>query len=275
MNARSNNLRKAAKVLILGKNAAQPETGKKQNTSSLKSTLEDLTPDKQTLKNLRPDKNKHPILKKFSDAASGLAKESKLGPQLHDESLAALERMQEMNSDIKKEVSKAYGFAVFPSASRAALLLGVTYGKGAVFEQRKMIGYAGIIQITFGVQLGGETVHILVLLKDKDALKRLKSGKVSFAANASLGIVKTGVKAAKAPYGLRIFVFPEGGEMLEAAIGGQSIKFRPAALGRLKSSESETREKTQGGNKRSPPTQTPSRKSPNNVRHVNFRRHSR
>jgi hypothetical protein len=77
-------------------------------------------------------------------------------------------------------------------------------------------------------------VHILVILDDKQALERIKSGKTSFAANASLGVVKTGVTAVKGPYGLRVFMYPEGGEMLEAAIGGQSIKFKSAVLGRLR-----------------------------------------
>jgi hypothetical protein len=224
MNGRQGNVLKAAKVLFLGveslKPRPTPSSGKGFQLSKLATRL---------------IKGKYPVLEHFSNAAKGLAKEAEIGPQLHEETIAALQRMQEMSADLKQLLSEAYGFAAFPSVARAALVIGVTYGKGEVFVQNQVIGYAGIIQVTGGVQIGGETVHILVLINDEKALDRLKTGKTSFAANASVGIVKTGATAAKGPYGLRIFMYPEGGEMLEAAIGGQSIKFKPAVQGRLRS----------------------------------------
>lgn len=174
------------------------------------------------------------IKDKVGNAAEGLAKEAEEGPQIHEQAIAALQRMQEMNSSVKEAVGKAYGYAVFPSAARASLIVGVTYGKGEVFEKGNVIGYAGIIQITGGVQVGGETLHVLVLMDNDKALERFKSGKVSFAASASLAMVKAGVIAGKSPEGLRVIMFSEGGEMLEAAIGGQTFKFRPAAIGRLR-----------------------------------------
>lgn len=198
MDSRLGNLSKAGKVLVLGKRALSASAGN------------------------------------LDHAAHGLAKEAKTGPQLHQESMTALRRMTEMSSSLKKTLNEAYGYAIFPSVAKSALVVGVTYGKGEVFAQGKVIGYAGIVQVTAGVQLGGQTLHVLVILDDKKALDRLKGGKLSFAANASVGIVKTGANAAKGPYGLRVLMYPEGGEMLEASIGAQKIKFVPAALGRLR-----------------------------------------
>lgn len=222
MSGQLSNILKATKVLLLG-------TGQFNHPNEpIKSKLQKINPLPKA------PKGRHPRLEQVRNAFKGLTKEAEIGPQLHEEALAALQRMQEMSAALKKLISEAYGFAIFPSAARAALVVGVTYGKGEVFEQNQVIGYAGIIQITGGVQIGGETAHILVLIHDKKALDRLKKGKTSFAANASLGIVKTGIKAAKGPYGLRTFMYPEGGEILEAAIGGQSIKFIPAVQGRLR-----------------------------------------
>ncbi len=178
------------------------------------------------------------LKEKIDSAAEGLAKEAKIGPQLHERSLAALQRMQENDVSLKKAVEAAYGFAVFPSAARASIAaLGVTYGTGEVFEKGRVVGYAGMAQLTVGTQIGGETLHMLVILDDEDALKRLKSGKISFAANASVAIVKAGSIAGKNPNGLRVFLYSEGGEMLEASIGGQTFRFRAAALGRLRDAE--------------------------------------
>ena len=65
--------------------------------------------------------------------------------------------------------------------------------------------------------------------------ERFKAGKAAFAANASAVLVKAGA-AASAGYerGAAVFVSPDGGMMLEAAIGAQKFIYRPAALGRTR-----------------------------------------
>jgi lipid-binding SYLF domain-containing protein len=170
----------------------------------------------------------------LAKAAHGLALEAQIGPQLHEQALGALKRMKEQRTELKEQVAKAHGFAVFPSAARAAAVLGVTYGMGEVFEQGDVIGYAGAVQLTAGTQLGGSTLHMLVIFDDEQALERFKAGGISFAANASATLIKAGAIAGRSPSGLRVFVYSEGGEMLEASLGAQTFKFVPAALGRLR-----------------------------------------
>ena len=89
--------------------------------------------------------------------------------------------------------------------------------------------------MTLGVQVGGQTFSEIVLFQDKAALDRFKAGRTSFAANASAVLVKAGA-AASARYesGVAVFVAPEGGMMIEAAIGAQKFFFKPAAIGRMK-----------------------------------------
>ena len=69
-------------------------------------------------------------VKAVGDAVSGpfeaLQKESKLGPVLHADVLAALEHVQSKNSDLKKVLDDSAGFA--PAIGRASLVLGGASG---------------------------------------------------------------------------------------------------------------------------------------------------
>ncbi len=174
------------------------------------------------------------LKEKVSDSAKGLNKEAKIGPELHESAMAALQRMFERDPSLKESVAKAHAFAVFPSVARGSLVLGVTFGKGEVFKRGRVIGYAGVVQVTAGVQVGGKTLHMLVIMDDPEALECFKSGKISFAANASVAMMKAGALAGRSPAGFKVHLFSEGGEMLDASIGGQTFKFRPAFLGRLR-----------------------------------------
>jgi lipid-binding SYLF domain-containing protein len=179
-------------------------------------------------------------LKKLSPAklANALNKESEVSRRLHAEVGATLRWMLERDPGLAQTIQQAYGFAVFPSVGRAAVALGCSYGLGEVFKHGKLIGYAALVQLTVGVQVGGQTFSELVLFQDENALDRFKQSKVGFAANASTVIVKAGA-AATNDYksGMQVFVASEGGLMLELAIGAQKLVFRPAALTRGKSAD--------------------------------------
>jgi len=78
------------------------------------------------------------------------------------------------------------------------------------------------------VQLGGDTFSEVLVFQSKDALDRLKGGKMAFAANASAVLVKAGAAAAAGfRKGVAAFVYSTGGMLLELAIGGQKFKFKP------------------------------------------------
>jgi len=174
-------------------------------------------------------------LKKLSPArvADALNKEAEVSRLLHAEVGATLKRMVEKDPGLANAIRQAYGFAVFPSAGKAALALGCSYGLGEVFTQGKLVGYGALVQLTLGVQVGGQTFSELVLLQDDKALEQLKQNKVGFAANASAVIVKAGTAATnKYKGGMQVFVDPEAGLMLELAIGAQKLVFRPAGLTR-------------------------------------------
>lgn len=167
-----------------------------------------------------------------------LEKDTKLGRTLHSDVIAALNQLQEKHPDIKELLEKAYGYAVIPSVGRASLLLGGAYGVGEVFVRDRVIGYAAIIGLTLGVQLGGSTFHELIVFNDQKAWKELKDGKYAFAADASVAFVKAGAQASKG-FGSNtaIFVFNEGGMLLDLAIGLQKFTFKPSAVGALRTTD--------------------------------------
>jgi lipid-binding SYLF domain-containing protein len=183
--------------------------------------------------------------KAVSDPFEKLQKEKKLGPVLHADVLAALKQVQKKNPELKKVLDKSAGFAVVPSIGRSSLVLGGAYGLGEVFKGERVIGYAAIVELTIGVQVGGTTFHELVVFYDEGALKNFKQGKYAFAADAAVEIVKAGAQASKG-FGASssIYVFDEGGMLLDLAIGGQKFIFKPAALGRSRTTEGALEEGT-------------------------------
>src|SRR4051794_3561940 len=179
------------------------------------------------------------MLEKLTEAISKLAQslddeESALA-ELNGECRAAVNRMEQSKPGFRTMLKKAHAYAVFPSVGKAAAVLGGAFGKGEVFEQGKLIGYAAVAQLTLGVQLGGDTFVEVVVFENKEALDRFKQGKTAFAANASAALIKAAAaSAADFEKGAAVYVHCEGGLMLEAAIGGQHFFFRPAFLGRAR-----------------------------------------
>src|SRR4051812_45560916 len=78
-------------------------------------------------------------------------------PPMRQRVEATLKRLEKKDPGLRQFLKEAYGYAVFPSVGKASLVVGGAYGRGAVFERGKLIGYATISQMTLGVQIGGDT----------------------------------------------------------------------------------------------------------------------
>jgi hypothetical protein len=148
---------------------------------------------------------------------------------IHDDVQAALKRLDAEDPGLKRQLKKAYGYAVFPAVGKAALIIGGAYGRGEVYERGKVIGYATIAQTTIGVQIGGDTFTEVLVFDSKEPLERFKKGRTAFAANASAVLVKAGAAGTSDfEKGVAAYAYSEGGMLLEAAIGGQRFHFQPA-----------------------------------------------
>jgi len=174
-----------------------------------------------------------PVRRVLDKAIVPLRTEQAVSKVVHPAVQAALAHLVERDETLRDRLDKAAGYAIFPSVGKASAVLGATYGRGEVYERGRLIGYAALVQITIGVQLGGDTFIELVILEEPEAVKRFKEGKVAFAANAAAVIVKAGVAATRSsPPGADVQVVTEGGLLLETALGGQKFVFRPAVLTR-------------------------------------------
>ena len=175
------------------------------------------------------------IRRAASKVVTGVKKELGVLHTLDPEVQAALRRLERRDPGLKSFLRRAHGYAVFPSVGKAAAVAGAAFGKGEVFEAGRLAGYAGIVQATIGVQLGGGTFTEIVAFESAQSLARFKRSPFTLAANASAVLVKAGA-AASADYerGVAVFVHGKGGMMLEASAGGQKLKFVPAVLGRGK-----------------------------------------
>ena len=160
---------------------------------------------------------------------------------LHREVVARVERLKAEDPTLDDYLAGAHAYAIFPSVGKAAGVVGAAFGKGEVFQRGMLIGYAGIVQATIGLQLGGATFVELIVFQDEAALERFKQGRWQLASNASAVVVTAGA-AASANYerGVTVLVWSEGGLLLEAAVGAQKFIFRRAVLGRVKTDRTST-----------------------------------
>lgn len=155
---------------------------------------------------------------------------ARMSSALQLEVKTALKRIQEKDKSLGEELGKAVGYAVFPSVGRAALLLGGAYGDGLVFEGNQEIGEASVGQLTFGIQLGGQTFSMVVVFRTPEAMERFKHGRIGFTASATAAIAKSGITGTT-DYESDVISksYTLGGMLLEASLGGQGFRFKPKA----------------------------------------------
>ncbi len=127
-------------------------------------------------------------------------------------------------------LDNAHAVAVFPEAGKAGLIVGGAYGKGIVYRNGEMIGYADMTQASVGLQAGGQAFSEVIAFENEAALNRFKNNELALTANVSAVIIKSGAGAsAKYNDGVAVFIKPEAGAMAEASVGGQKFTFRPAS----------------------------------------------
>lgn len=142
---------------------------------------------------------------------------------------AAIARIKEKIPMSSSYFDKAYGFAILPSVTRAAIGFGGAYGKGLVIEGDKLIGKTGFWQFTSGLQLGANNFSMIVFFKDKEALEYFKTRQLQFAGQAGLAVANFGIASTPAyNNGVAIITVTRLGLMGEFSYGG--IKFTYKAI---------------------------------------------
>jgi lipid-binding SYLF domain-containing protein len=150
------------------------------------------------------------------------------GPTLSEQVTDTVALMKSRDPNLMLWFEDAYGYAVFPSVGKGAIILGGAHGQGQVFEQGTLIGTATLSQGTIGAQIGGQAYSELIFFKDKWALDTFKRGDMQLSAQASAVAVRAGASSdADYESGVAVFTMAKGGLMLEASVGGQKFDYSP------------------------------------------------
>ncbi len=147
---------------------------------------------------------------------------------LQSNSQTAMKTLSQSDATLQPFIDTAYGYAIFPSVGKGAVVVGGAEGQGAVYEQGKFIGYSRLAQASIGLQLGGQSFTEVIAFQDEAAMRRFKQERFEFTAGVSAVALKAGAAAsAKYTDGVAVFVKPNAGAMFEASVGGQKFTYQP------------------------------------------------
>jgi len=149
--------------------------------------------------------------------------------QMRSAAQAAINDFKAKDPSIERFFRTSEGFAIFPEVTTGALIVGGAHGNGEVYQQGRFIGFADVSQASIGAQVGGQKFSQIIFFQNEAALESFKSGSLEFDAQASAVIAASGA-ATTADFnrGVAVFTMPQGGAMVQAALGGQRFRFMPA-----------------------------------------------
>lgn len=143
-----------------------------------------------------------------------------------------------------------YGYAVFPTVGKGGLGVGGAYGEGRVFVGGRHVGNASMVQVTVGLQAGGQAYSQIIFFEDERSFREFTSGHFELSAEATAVAITAGASAGASTgggmaagvsggrndattvhsgyrKGMAIFTIARGGLMAEASVGGQKFKYTP------------------------------------------------
>jgi lipid-binding SYLF domain-containing protein len=149
--------------------------------------------------------------------------------------------------DARPYFESSYGYAVFPTIGKGGVGVGAAGGKGHVYEQGRLVGESTMVQLSVGLQLGGQVYSQIVFFENKAAFDEFTREGFEFSANASAVALTLGANAeagtkgvsaaasttqqhgtAVARYndGMAVLTLAKGGLMYQAALAGQKYSFK-------------------------------------------------
>jgi hypothetical protein len=143
----------------------------------------------------------------------------------------------------------AYAYAVWRRIARGGLGIGAATGRGQVYVNGQVTGFARLVDISIGFQAGGQAYRQIIFFETQADYEEFTSGGLEFDAQASAVAVTASaqassgtqggaqatagaggaVSAAGSGYrnGMSVFTMATGGLMYQATIAGQRYNFRP------------------------------------------------
>jgi lipid-binding SYLF domain-containing protein len=159
------------------------------------------------------------------------AKHGEEGAALVTQAENTVEVMASRDAGLRPLLNRSAGYIVFPRVGEGGFIVGGAGGKGVLFENGRVAGYAKLSKVSAGAIAGGQKFAELVVIRDQGTLARLKEGKFDVGASASAVAIRSGA-AAQTQFGekgVAVFVHSEAGAMVNLSLSGQHIKITAAS----------------------------------------------
>ncbi|MCK5703398.1 MAG: lipid-binding SYLF domain-containing protein, partial [Cyclobacteriaceae bacterium] len=101
-------------------------------------------------------------------------------PKAEEKAQKAISAFKEKNENMGSYFEDSYGYAIFPSVGKGAIVIGGAHGRGIVYEQGELIGAAKMTQLTVGFQWGGQAYSEVLFFKNAEALESFKKSELEF-----------------------------------------------------------------------------------------------
>jgi len=141
---------------------------------------------------------------------------------------AALKRLYASTSSARSLSRQAKGILVFPGVVKAGFIGGAQYGKGALRERGRTVGYYNMVAGSYGLQAGVQTFDYAMFFMTRDALDYLKRSEGwEIGVGPSIVIVDEGVAKSltttTAKDDVYAFIFGQRGLMAGLGLQGSKI----------------------------------------------------
>jgi lipid-binding SYLF domain-containing protein len=154
--------------------------------------------------------------------------EAKDDPALNKKAQAALQQLLKSNANARVLHSKAVAVLVFPSVTKAGLMVGGQYGNGVLFSQGKPIDYYNTSGVSYGLQVGAQEYGYTMFFMKQSAISALDSTEgFEVGVGPSIVVVDEGFAKSSTSMNLQddvyAFIFNQKGLMAGLGIQGNKI----------------------------------------------------
>jgi lipid-binding SYLF domain-containing protein len=139
-----------------------------------------------------------------------------------------IERVMEHLPDTQMYFEQAYGYAIIPAITRAAIGFGAAFGRGVVIQGDELVGRTSYFQFSSGLQLGAKYFTMIIFFQDKEAMDDYKQGQWQITGQAAIDVVTWSVSGTPAwVEGVAVFAVTRVGLMGEFSYSGARFGYKP------------------------------------------------
>lgn len=132
---------------------------------------------------------------------------------------------------VESQLNSSAAYIVFPSVGQAGLIVGGSFGRGAVYDATgKQVGWAVLNKGSIGLQIGAQGFKMLMVLEDEKTFRAFKDDAWRGSVAATAVAAEEGATAT-APFreGLAIYVGQQKGLMAGMDIALANIRYKSLA----------------------------------------------